>query len=1096
MTMKKRLLLLGLLVTGMSLTAQNVFYYGFEEPLPEGKLEYINFLEGDTRDTVSTDAHSGNYAVQLQNSNAFTGNTWERALKFRDLNIEPNTSYRVSFWVKGDNTYQNGDQNPLTNIQARMMMGEENADIPYVATGNATFGYTLQGFQPDTWTKYSMVFFYTGDEQQIAYYKSQKGDTDTLNLRHFLCLNVYNPGIFNIDDISIDKSSIKGITYNEDILRVDFGYATNLDALRNGEDYNIALLPKECVTVKKGDRTLSVRSVELQEDGFFIFLEEDVLSPMDAEEITVSFTNLADNPLLYTAALRPFSWDANSDNRVLNFENEGVMHDPYLSVSSAMFYPPLLKMAVPEHESFDLPVDTRTFTFTYNKNINCATVTATMVGPLSGTGVVNGTVVLQLQGADEFASTLTFHVPDGVMMGEGDYTITISGIESEVMIPADADDVVLYTIGSSASATIDTLIVPWTKATTPAESIPAGWRRYNEASNETLDGPLSTGGSRTKHFFDGGDFEVGLYFSSRDQQSCHFIYGYDPEYPLHLKPGRYNLSFFSAYWNTISMDGKTTFDMFLKKRESEEVVFSQEKITSFFNCNDGTHGANDNSDVVVDGAAYHEYAIYITDEDDYLLEFVHSDPSWWGVTLGGITFYSVPSSAAKYKSLLTAALRNANTVLAAADSSIYDGEAKTSLQNLVVANTNPSYTAPSQYTTAADQLTKGAETLRAYIEYVDAYYARMAAYYVNLDTARAVLERYAETKYDVLEPFSKLQVLYDQYKDLMLTDNDSLIMANDSLKFYADYMKNYVNNAIPALTYRLRLAVELAKQVGVDESKLVAAQEAITDNDAIAADLLRRIREQIHTHIALGTLNFGESWVDSTLVDSINVTCYIKNPNFYTTYKTNRLDDGAFPGWSSSVLEGTGIWTLASGNNPVVDTYVGFYNSNVDYFEQTVTGLPAGVFNIHMKTRTGRLSEGWTVDDYKDNFYCYLITNGDTMKLPLVQADYGLPSQLNTSFKNIQITDGTFTLGVYTHVLERAGYTPTVFWGDPYVSMVNKAEGYNYVGLKDVNTTKTVKEVLYYTIQGIRVPRLVKGLNIVKTVYDNGDVEVQKIMMK
>jgi len=226
------------------------------------------------------------------------------------------------------------------------------------------------------------------------------------------------------------------------------------------------------------------------------------------------------------------------------------------------------------------------------------------------------------------------------------------------------------------------------------------------------------------------------------------------------------------------------------------------------------------------------------------------------------------------------------------------------------------------------------------------------------------------------------------------------------------------------------------------------------------------------------------------------VTCFMKNPNFYSTYTVNNLDMNTFPGWVTSAnITGGGLGATASGSNPVVDTYASIFNTAVDSFEQTVTGMPAGVFNIHMRTRTAALPSGWTTDDIKDVLYCYLIVGSDTLTTPFVVAGWGLPSALNTSFKNVKITEGSFTLGVSTNV--KTGYTPSLFWGDPAISMVNKADDYTYVGLKDVEAVKgAVKEVYYYNIQGIRVPRLVKGLNIVKTVYDNGTVDVQKIMMK
>jgi len=67
-----------------------------------------------------------------------------------------------------------------------------------------------------------------------------------------------------------------------------------------------------------------------------------------------------------------------------------------------------------------------------------------------------------------------------------------------------------------------------------------------------------------------------------------------------------------------------------------------------------------------------------------------------------------------------------------------------------------------------------------------------------------------------------------------------------------------------------------------------------------------------------------------------------------------------------------------------------------------------------------------------------------------------------------------------------------VRWGDPTLWMVGDVLS----GISETNTEAAVKEVQYYTIMGQRISRLMNGLNIVKTVYENGKVDVKKIIMK
>jgi hypothetical protein len=51
-------------------------------------------------------------------------------------------------------------------------------------------------------------------------------------------------------------------------------------------------------------------------------------------------------------------------------------------------------------------------------------------------------------------------------------------------------------------------------------------------------------------------------------------------------------------------------------------------------------------------------------------------------------------------------------------------------------------------------------------------------------------------------------------------------------------------------------------------------------------------------------------------------------------------------------------------------------------------------------------------------------------------------------------------------------------------------------GLKDVQGTKEVAKVEYFMLSGVRVARVVKGFNIVKTTYTDGTVKVTKIFQQ
>lgn len=1072
--MKRLLLIVALVATGLSAIAQEVFNYGFETPSSElqvGKLEYINFLEGDTRDSVSTVSHKGNSALMLQNA-LVAGSNWQRALKFRNLPVEPNTSYRVSFWVKGDANFTlPGATAATSNIKATMMVGEENADVPYMAAQNKPYEYTHNGFDPNTWKKMSMVFFYTSDSIQKAYYASTKPDAAPLNINHFLALSVYNPGTYYIDDVVIKKSSIRSLQYNGDVIKVDFGYAVNGADLRTGKDYETASLPVESVKVTLDGTELVVEAVEVQPSGFYIFLATDYLDDTAQGKLKVSFTNPVNTALAlkYTDGMRPFSWNSAFDMMVANFTDEEADHNIDLTGSSIIYYPPFMKSATPENESFDLPLTTKTYKFVYSKKIDCSTAKAVLVGTA---GKIN--MVLSETGNSE---TLTFNVPDGISLTAGDYSLTLSSIQSEKGIPADAEDVLMYTLGSSEGGQSDTVFVDKYNVHTTGGVIPTGWKFYSSANGNRESGTSQGSGPRLFVFSPSGNFSKGFYFrSTTDTDNAGIQYGSYADNRLHLKPGKYMIAFYYLGWKNPE---KCTFTV---KDTLGNVAVTKEVSTP--NNAGGSSGASK----VISNATLHEITFIIPTEADYILDWA-TIGAWKEMLLGKISMISVPSTAALYKGLLSSALIVANNTLTMTDSTLYDGSKKTALVNTINQYKDVTYTSPSEYKAAAAAVSASTKSMTDHKTAVDNYFT-------NLALADSKLIASENTRYATIQTYSKLGIVLEKYAVVELEDDAKLIMASDSLYHYATTMQNWITNGIPALTYRLNKAVVTAERLAVEGPEIQAAKDALTDNDELISVLNAKIKQYLHHNLALDLIKFGKSWEDSTLVDSLELTSFIKNPNFYSSQIPNNLNSTTFPGWvTSNDITGGGMGAQATASNPVIDTYATVFNQAITHFEQTVTGIPAGVYNIHMKTRTGDpTANGKTLEDINGVYYYYVVEGTDTIKTNFMISAWGLPSS-PTVIKNVKIIDGTFTMGVHTGMV--SGYTPSLFWGDAALYMVAKADGYVYTGLKDNQIGEAkVKEVQYFTLQGFRVSRILRGLYVVKTIYDNGTVDVKKVMIK
>ncbi len=1080
--MKKRLLMIGLLASSLTMMAQEIFNFGFETPsssLTVGKLDMVSFLAGDTHDSISTTAKSGTNALMLLNANTVAGANYQRALKFRDLPIEANTSYRLTFWVKGDNSYTlaGGTTSTATNIRARMLVGKENADVPFVGTGNKAFDYNFTGFDPANWVKKTAVFYYSTDDVQKAYYKSLNPDSVDLVTKYFLNLNVYNPGTYYLDDISIKKSTIKGITFNGDVIKVDFGYAINGDALRAGKDYETAVLPVDVANVTLDGVKLDVEAVEVQKTGFYIFLATGYLDDTAEGKLKVSFTNPVASTLAlkYTDALRPNSWDPTSDMKVASFTDEDANYDMNLSgIASTLYSEPFLKSATPEDGSFSLPYNTRTFQLTYSKKVDCGTATATLAGPKAA---------YQLNLVETgFSSTLTFNVKEAdVLSDSGEYFLTVKNLTSEMGTPAK-NTVISLEYGIPTAGAIDTLYnseKSW--AANANSSIPNGFKRI--IGTTVTEQNVNTTANRLFTFPAGGEYTRGIYLCYRDGVKSDFIYGLYEDKRLHLKPGKYNFSVRTNQWQ---QSNKRIVDFSLCKLDT--VPIHKLELTG------GSQLAN--ASAAITGSVVNSANFTITEESDYLMDFASRSASGWdALILGKILLIKTPSTSFLYSSNLDTKLASATSTKISMDSSIYDGVAKIALSTVIQKYVGFSGTSPSVYTAAIADVDSFIVKAVAYKAKVDAHFASIVTYGTNFAAAKTTRDTYTGTKYATLDCYPKLENVIAFYEGKALTSDDSLKMANDSLPFYTNLMKNTVTVAIPALKYRLNKALTLARslKVPVPEADLAAAEATMKDDDQIAHALLIKIKQYLSHNLALDSLKLGSSLLDSTAKDSVDMTCFIKNPNFYTAQTTNTLGMNAFPGWISSYAA-AGINDVATPSNPVRDSYVILFNAKVDSFFQVVTGLPNGVYNVDMHVRTGLVgTSGVTQADIDKFMKFYVIHGTDTTNVGFIQAGYGLPSTY-VSVRNVTVTDGTLTLGIKTTTSPFAGYSATMFWGDPSLWMVDKAG--TYTGTKEMAVKPTVKEVQYYTIQGFRMNAPGRGLNIVKSIYDNGSVKVEKVMIR
>lgn len=157
--------------------------------------------------------------------------------------------------------------------------------------------------------------------------------------------------------------------------------------------------------------------------------------------------------------------------------------------------PPALVSAEPENHSFDLPSQDLAFVYTFDEAVDGGEAKAI----LSGEGM-EYPLVLSESG---FSKRLTFRLPDGVQLPDGDYTLRVEHLENEAGGVLQSC-VFTYTIGVvevGDELAIETLLSPvWREEqAVVGEGIPTGWKRVNSRKDGTKDekgsGAANTGGA-------------------------------------------------------------------------------------------------------------------------------------------------------------------------------------------------------------------------------------------------------------------------------------------------------------------------------------------------------------------------------------------------------------------------------------------------------------------------------------------------------------------------------------------------------------------------------------------------------------------------
>ena len=555
--MKKVLLSLAAVGVTMSANAQ-LLNYGFEtsDILP-GQMVTENWSDG------TVDHKFANCTFELAQAGSGIGgsnalwvytdvaaNPWERVVAFTNTGIAENKSYRISLWVKGDGDFNVALLKGCFNHDQALQAGNGSTYVDQTKTFTANDGAEF--------VRYSYVVWSPSREVMTA----KKGDfaDDEYWNQDFLRLAFTGIGSYTVDDVKIEESTVQNIAFNQNVIRVDFGYATNAAELAEANGGAI-VLDNSVVSVKANGEPVEVGSVEIKDGGqFFIFLNEYLDS--DAE-VTVSFNNPGN--LTYSTNVAPESW-TNPNAAVYNFTDEVAYVDEELFATSIEWEEASLVTSSPQNDSFEWEGTIDNFTFTFNKPVwTNAPENGKPIATLVGPGVEEELQVVEFDGCQP---TLTFKRPAGsAALADGMYTISVDNVSNEKDVATTTPFVISFETGFVEMGTVEytDFASVWMEGEYNTAQPTNGWISYfngeENSTNANRVGDMVTDGKG-----------VGFYFCQRDGSvAAKLTLGEKEEFPFTLPAGNVQITFFATKWQG---NGGTYSYKIVKKDNPEEVVAS------------------------------------------------------------------------------------------------------------------------------------------------------------------------------------------------------------------------------------------------------------------------------------------------------------------------------------------------------------------------------------------------------------------------------------------------------------------------------------------------------------------------------------------
>ena len=755
-----------------------------------GGNSYFKF----TTDTAPTKYGSSDYSTSTN-----LAARYRRNLFVRGLDIEDNSSYRLTFYVKGKARQGHSDVSPY--MVADVMRGYFHAEKPF-SMGylddsknykyNTKIEYTKDFFNGE-WEKCTFMTYYLNDTianyyvfvdgywwaEDSAWFwaKGYKGNNTGNDLYYHVQPDKFfvrlgfssNYSEFYVDNMSLTKSTIGGVEYYEHMLRVNFGWETNLKDLAReayaktkidavaipGDYFDVWGLSKITGQWEFTD----IASAEYQGDGYMYMFTDTYTNKQgetvhynfnDYSKILVSFRNPEDPALQlkYTGSVFPKATDIEWIKKgkiVENFYNEEAHLNPYVFTDVYSMYdrPPVLQSAQYDDGSFGLSGDIRELKFKFSRemaidnpeNVNLRDKCIVYVG--------------------EEVWDRTWSASDNmlVLTRPAKYTAPLSGdIEVEInniYIPntqrKSENQTLHYNFGAISrdlsavelgKSFWDAKFYDTTVNTGGVELQPAGTAAQYSGGFEVGDGVNVKNAARL-YFYDASTkYPRALCLSPRGSgsQPGRLFLGYGTGYEINLTNGSYIVKFDAA-----SLNQNSKIELFYypwvedprKVSSKDKTKFGEYQFTSSFaediRNNKGADDKKGTGDLTLDTLlSPMQFGFAVEKPGRYLVEIACTSPraqsAYPGVMLSNIYLHNAPVSYNPIKGLNEAVVAAQARAALAAAAEKYAGAALTDLNakiDLYKPEGSFTSTKPSDWSAATEATTKATEAMKLRMDTVD-----------------------------------------------------------------------------------------------------------------------------------------------------------------------------------------------------------------------------------------------------------------------------------------------------------------------------------------------------------------------------------------